>query len=41
MIEKENKHSRFFVKDIKNKQFKRITPLIKEIVDIKDKKCIL
>ena len=42
MIEKgNNKRSRFFVKDIKNKKFKSITSLIKEILDIKGKRFIL
>ena len=42
MIEKENnKRSRFFVKDFKNKKFKSITSLVKEIVDIRGKRFIL
>ena len=42
MIEKENnKCSRFFVKDIRNKQFKSITPLIKEILAVKGQKTII
>ena len=42
MIEKENnKRSRFFVKDFKNKTFKSITSLNRKIVDIRGKRFIL